>query len=174
MRSSRTSQVPRSLLHGSAKKIRRLHTDYEAVERDYYRRTGIFPMMHVVAIRREFAVGPDLAGAVYRAFQQAKGIVQDHYRANAAKQHMAVITPWFSELFAENRALLVEDWWPYGLRPTAGPSTRSCAITRSRACRRSGSPPRTSSSRRSRLERAVSRLRRRSPGREFRSTGNSV
>jgi hypothetical protein len=33
----------------------------------------------------------------------------------AAKQHMAVMTPWFSELFAENRRLLGEDWWPYGL-----------------------------------------------------------
>ncbi|WP_020673109.1 hypothetical protein [Amycolatopsis nigrescens] len=107
--------VPQSLLNGSTKKIRRLFVDYEAVERDYYRRTGIFPMMHVVAIRRELAAVPGLAESVYRAFCQAKDIVQEHYRANAAKQHMAVITPWFSELFAENRALLGEDWWPYGL-----------------------------------------------------------
>ncbi|WP_328616926.1 4,5-dihydroxyphthalate decarboxylase [Amycolatopsis sp. NBC_00355] len=107
--------VPRSVLDGSTKKIRRLFVDYEAVERDYYRRTGIFPMMHVVALRRELAEVPGLAASVYRAFSQAKDIVQEHYRANAAKQHMAVITPWFSELFAENRALLGEDWWPYGL-----------------------------------------------------------
>ncbi|MEA5365509.1 4,5-dihydroxyphthalate decarboxylase [Amycolatopsis sp., V23-08] len=107
--------VPQSVLDGSTKKIRRLFVDYEAVERDYYRRTGIFPMMHVVAIRRELAEEPGLAESVYRAFSQAKEIVQEHYRANAAKQHMAVITPWFSELFAENRALLGEDWWPYGL-----------------------------------------------------------
>ncbi|MCX4091034.1 hypothetical protein [Nocardia sp. alder85J] len=95
--------------------IRRLFVDYEAVERDYYRRTGIFPMMHVVAIRRELAGTPGLAEAIYRAFCEAKDIVQEHYRANAAKRHMAVITPWFSALFAENRALLGEDWWPYGL-----------------------------------------------------------
>ncbi|MEU7141566.1 PhnD/SsuA/transferrin family substrate-binding protein [Nocardia sp. NPDC046473] len=107
--------VPRSLLDGSTKKIRRLFVDYEAAERDYYRRTGIFPMMHVVAIRRELAEMPGLADSVCQAFRQAKDIVQEHYRANAAKQHMAVITPWFSELFAENRALLGEDWWPYGL-----------------------------------------------------------
>lgn len=107
--------VPQSLLEGSTKKIRRLFVDYEAVERDYYRRTGIFPMMHVVAIRRELAEVPGLAASIYRAFGQAKEIVQEQYRANAAKQHMAVITPWFSELFAENRALLGEDWWPYGL-----------------------------------------------------------
>ncbi len=107
--------VPQSLLNGSTKKIRRLFVNYEAVERDYYRRTGIFPMMHVVAIRRELAGVPGLVESVYRAFCQAKEIVQEHYRANASKQHMAVITPWFSELFAENRALLGEDWWPYGL-----------------------------------------------------------
>jgi ABC-type nitrate/sulfonate/bicarbonate transport system substrate-binding protein len=107
--------VPQSVLDGSTKKIRRLFVDYEAAERDYYRRTGIFPMMHVVAIRRELAGVPGLAASVYQAFSQAKEIVQEHYRVNAAKQHMAVITPWFSELFAENRALLGEDWWPYGL-----------------------------------------------------------
>ncbi|MEO3825650.1 hypothetical protein [Actinomadura sp. B10D3] len=107
--------VPQSLIDGSTKKIRRLFVDYEAVERDYYRRTGIFPMMHLVAIRRELAGVPGLAESVYRAFSQAKELVQEHYRAIAAKQHMAVITPWFSRLFAENRALLGEDWWPYGV-----------------------------------------------------------
>ncbi|MFD7061857.1 4,5-dihydroxyphthalate decarboxylase [Streptomyces sp. NPDC059906] len=107
--------VPQGLLDGSTRKIRRLFPDYEAVERDYYRRTGIFPMMHVVAIRRELAAEPGLVESVYRAFKRAKEIVQDRYRAGAAKQHMSVITPWFSELFDENRALLGEDWWPYGV-----------------------------------------------------------
>lgn len=107
--------VPQALIDGSTKKIRRLFVDYESVERDYYRRTGIFPMMHVVAIRRELVDEPGLVQSVYRAFDQAKDIVQQQYRAGASKQHMSVLTPWFSELFAENRALLGEDWWPYGL-----------------------------------------------------------
>lgn len=108
--------VPQSLLDGSSTKIRRLYPDYEAVERDYYRRTGIFPMMHIVAIRRELALEPGLVQALYRAFAEAKDIVQQQYRVGASKQHMAVITPWFSELFAQNQALLGEDWWPYGLK----------------------------------------------------------
>jgi len=107
--------VPRSLVDGSSTKIRRLFPDYAAVERDYYRRTGIFPMMHAVAIRRELATEPGLAESVYRAFAEAKRIVQDKYRADASKQHMSVITPWFSDLFARNCELLGEDWWPYGL-----------------------------------------------------------
>lgn len=106
--------VPQALLSGSTK-IARLFPDYESVERDYYRRIGIFPPMHIVAIRRELAARPGLARAVYRAFSQAKELTQNKYRDGAAKQHMSLITPWFSELFDQNRRLLGEDWWPYGV-----------------------------------------------------------
>jgi 4,5-dihydroxyphthalate decarboxylase len=106
--------VPRAVLEGSPK-VARLFPDYESVERDYHRRTGIFPMMHVVAIRRALADTPGLVQAVYRAFTEAKDIVQQKYRDGASKQHMSVITPWFSELFAENRRQFGEDWWPYGV-----------------------------------------------------------
>ena len=101
---------------GSTKNSRRLFPDYEVVERDYYRRTGIFPMMHVVAIRQELSRQPGLVRAVYRAFCKAKDLTARKYIDDATKQHMSVMTPWFSELFAENRRLLGEDWWPYGLK----------------------------------------------------------
>jgi len=45
--------VPKEILAGDPR-VRRLWVDYEQVERDYYRRTGIFPMMHVVAIRKDY------------------------------------------------------------------------------------------------------------------------
>ncbi|MFF7604503.1 4,5-dihydroxyphthalate decarboxylase [Streptomyces parvulus] len=106
--------VPQALLGGS-KRIARLFPDYERVERDYYRRTGIFPAMHVVAVPRKLAERDDLMAAVYRAFHQAKEMAQQKYRDGARKQHMGVVTPWFSRHFEENRALLGEDWWPYGL-----------------------------------------------------------
>jgi ABC-type nitrate/sulfonate/bicarbonate transport system substrate-binding protein len=106
--------VPRQVLQGSTR-IVRLFPDYESVERDYYRRTGIFPMMHIVAVRRELADRPGLAEAIFRGFSEAKEIVARQYLDGASKQHMAVMTPWFSELFAENRRLLGDDWWPYGL-----------------------------------------------------------
>jgi ABC-type nitrate/sulfonate/bicarbonate transport system substrate-binding protein len=107
--------VPQSLLGGSSK-VRRLFPDYETVERDYYRRTGIFPMMHVVAIRKELLTEyPGIARAIYDAFLAAKDRTEQHYLEQASKQHMSVMTPWFSELFAENRQLLSDDWWPYGV-----------------------------------------------------------
>lgn len=101
--------VPKAVLEGSTK-IRRLFPDYEAVERDYYNRTGIFPMMHVIAIRKELAQEPGLVETIYKAYSEAKDQVEQKYRSDAAKQHMSVITPWFSRLFADNRALLGEDW----------------------------------------------------------------
>lgn len=107
--------VPKEILEGDPR-VRRLWVDYEKVERDYYARTGIFPMMHVVAIRRDYlAQHPEVASAIYDAFLAAKNDRAEYYRGLASKQHMAVMTPWFSELFAENRALLGEDWWPYGV-----------------------------------------------------------
>ncbi|MFJ8818726.1 substrate-binding domain-containing protein [Amycolatopsis thermoflava] len=106
--------VPQALLDGSPE-VARLFPDYQTVEREYYRRTGIFPVMHVVAIRTELARQPDLALAIYHAFTEAKEIPARRYRDRAAKRHMAVMTPWFSELFAENQRLLGEDWWPYGV-----------------------------------------------------------
>ncbi|MDF0530191.1 4,5-dihydroxyphthalate decarboxylase [Tsukamurella sp. 8F] len=108
--------VPQSFLDGTSKKIARLFPDYERVERAYYRRTGIFPQMHVVAVRKELAGRTGLLRAVFEAFVAAKDLVQSEYLEAARKQHMEVITPWFSSLFAENRELLGEDWWPYGVR----------------------------------------------------------
>lgn len=108
--------VPQGLLDGSTTSIARLFPDYEAVERDYYRRTGIFPPMHIVAVRRELMERPELPRAVYRAFEQAKDVAEAKYRGDAVKQHMSLVTPWFSQLFEENRRLLGEDWWPYGVR----------------------------------------------------------
>ncbi|WP_429419566.1 hypothetical protein [Nocardia sp. GAS34] len=107
--------VPRALRDGSTT-IARLFPDYERVERDYYRRTGIFPPMHIVAVRRELVEHTEMLRSVYRAFVEAKELVQEAYRHDAGKQHMSLLTPWSSSHFDENEALLGHDWWPYGLR----------------------------------------------------------
>ena len=107
--------VPRSVLTGSTK-VARLFPDYETAERDYYRRTGIFPPMHIIAVRKELAQRTDLLRSVYRAFGEAKELAERRYLDDAPKQHMSLITPWFSKHFEDNRRLLGEDWWPYGLR----------------------------------------------------------
>lgn len=110
-----TAQAPRCALTGSPS-VKRLFPDYEDVERDYYRRTGIFPIMHTVVIRKDIlAKQPGLAPAVYRAFCEAKEVAMEKYRKGEVIQHIDVMMPWFTPLFTKNRELMGDDWWPYGI-----------------------------------------------------------
>ncbi|MGW2958872.1 4,5-dihydroxyphthalate decarboxylase [Streptomyces sp. NPDC001220] len=106
--------VPEAILAGNPR-VARLFPDYESAERDYFRRTGIFPPMHLVAVRRELATDTSLVTAVYDAFRAAKDLAGQRYVDGAAKQHWDLMTPWFSSLFDRNRRLLGDDWWPYGV-----------------------------------------------------------
>jgi 4,5-dihydroxyphthalate decarboxylase len=97
--------------------VGRLFEDYEAVERDYFRRTGIFPIMHTVVVRKELAAErPDVVKAVYKGFCDAKQAAAEQYVRGMTFNNMAIMLPWLSQLMAENRALLGDDWWPYGMQ----------------------------------------------------------
>lgn len=106
--------VPQELMAGSPR-VARLFPDYKTAERDYFRRTGIFPPMHIIAVRKELADRPELLRSLQAAYTQAKDITAAGFLDGVAKQHMGVMTPWFSTLFEENRRLMTDDWWPYGL-----------------------------------------------------------
>ena len=107
--------APQCVLNGSPH-VARLFPDYETVERDYYRRTGIYPIMHTVVVRRELLAGhPGLARAIYRGFDDAKEVAMEQYRKGRMEQHGNLMIPWFTPLFDENRRLFPEDWWPYGV-----------------------------------------------------------
>jgi hypothetical protein len=107
--------VPPCVLKHSPK-VGRLFENYEPVERDYFGRTGIFPIMHTVVIRRDvYEKHPGLAAAVYKGFCDAKDVAVKQYTAAAMFHHAPTMIPWFSQLFAEDRALLGDDWWPYGV-----------------------------------------------------------
>lgn len=110
-----SADVPKCVIEGSPH-VARLFPDYQPVERDYYRRTGIFPIMHTVVIRRDLIQRhPGLAQTVYDAFCQAKDIVTQEYRNGRILNHIDVMTPWISTLYDDNRRLFGEDWWPYGV-----------------------------------------------------------
>jgi 4,5-dihydroxyphthalate decarboxylase len=92
--------------------VRRLWPDYRQVEADYYRRTGIFPIRHVVVVKDEaLRRDAELAVNLVRAFEAAK---QHAYRYWA--DHRRSYLAWFGAEQEEERALLGADPWPYSVR----------------------------------------------------------
>ncbi len=106
---------PKCILENSPK-VGRLFPDYPAVEREYFKRTGIFPIMHTVVIRKDLlAKHPELAKTVYQSFCDAKEIAVKDYEHGLIFNNMGFMFPWFSNLIKEDRAVLGGDWWPYGI-----------------------------------------------------------
>jgi 4,5-dihydroxyphthalate decarboxylase len=90
-----------------------LFRDPVAAAADYYRRTGIFPIMHLIGVKRTVAEKhPWLPAAVLKAFEGSKNIaLQNLLDPSAAKATL----PFLEERVAEARALMGADYWPYGL-----------------------------------------------------------
>ena len=110
-----SADVPKCMLEHSPK-VGRLFTDYQMIEQDYYKRTGIFPIMHTVVLRRDLlAQHPELAQSVYKGFCDAKGAAAEMYKHGMIFNSMGTMFPWFSQLVERDIALLGEDWWPYGV-----------------------------------------------------------
>lgn len=106
-----TANVPRCVLDGSPN-VTRLFPDYEAVEREYHARTGIFPMMHVIVVRRELL---ERAEELYRAFTAAKDLAADRYRQHRKLYQVQTMAPWMNSLVERNEAQFAGDWWAYGI-----------------------------------------------------------
>ncbi len=110
-----SAQVPPSLTAGS-KRVRYLFDNPEAAGRDYFRRTGIFPIQHIVAIRKEiYRRNPWIARALFDAFNESKRRVEELYRSQFQHLHRIFMIPWLSSHMEENRALMGDDPWPYGV-----------------------------------------------------------
>jgi 4,5-dihydroxyphthalate decarboxylase len=90
-----------------------LFPDPVATAQDYFKRTGIFPIMHLVGVRRTIAEQhPWLPGAVFKAFSQAKDKAVDMLADPSASK---VTLPFIEERITETRAQMGDDFWPYGV-----------------------------------------------------------
>jgi 4,5-dihydroxyphthalate decarboxylase len=93
----------------------RLFPDYRAREKDYYRRTGIFPIMHLVVIRNDvYERHPFVATSLYDAFCAAKDRAWQKMRFAGTLRYML---PWLPDDIAEIDELFGGDCWPYGIEP---------------------------------------------------------
>lgn len=102
---------PKEVLSGGDK-IRRLFADAKGEEAKYFSKNGFFPIMHVVAFKDEvLEKNPGLAKTVMGAFDRAKEVCR-HYYDDPNWSRLA----WGRHFFEEERRLLGDDPWPYGVK----------------------------------------------------------
>lgn len=98
---------------GKDSRIVRLFPNYRELEKDYYRKTGIFPVMHLVVIREAFyREHPWIAESLYKAFVEAKGWCLAQMRFSSALRYTL---PWLQADLDEMAEIFGPDPWPYGL-----------------------------------------------------------
>lgn len=109
-----TSRPPRAFTRRTGA-IRRVFADYRRVERAYFTRTGFFPIMHLVVLRRDvYHRHPWVACSLAEAFGRAKAV---GYRRLRSLGTLAVTLPWLAAELEEVDELFGGDAFPYGVEP---------------------------------------------------------
>ena len=107
-----TARRPSCFIAGHPK-VRRLYPDYRSEEKAYFKRTGIFPVMHAVGIRRDLhEQHPWLAASVYKAYLQAKRIADADLAETTA---LKIGLPWVNAELDSTIEVMGEDFWSYGV-----------------------------------------------------------
>jgi 4,5-dihydroxyphthalate decarboxylase len=115
-----TARMPSTFRSGGGN-VRRLFEDFPAVERSYFRRTGVFPIMHIVVVRRDvYDRDPWVAQSLYKAFCAAQQKTYEDLSETAALKTML---PWLTAHVEETRREMGDDFWPYGLDRNRGALT---------------------------------------------------
>jgi 4,5-dihydroxyphthalate decarboxylase len=106
-----TAITPKSFLEGNPN-IKRLFPDVKAAEQSYYKNTGVFPIMHAVAIRKDaIAKDPSLPKAVFDMYSKAKKIAYDRLESTTS---LKVTLPWVADEFEATQKLMGDNFWRYG------------------------------------------------------------
>ena len=107
-----TAQVPEPYVK-RVPQVRRLFPNSRETEADYFRRTSIFPIMHVVVVREEsYRRHPWLAQSLFKALNEAKNVCAESFHKSNG---LHCILPWAGDHIEETRALMGADFWPYGV-----------------------------------------------------------
>jgi len=112
-----TARTPSSFLAGDGR-VRRLFEDFAGVEREYYRRTRMFPIMHTIVIRRAvYERHRWIAQSLVKAFHAAKTLAYEEFNQTAA---LKIMLPWLPAHLEDTRREMGDDFWSYGLAANAG------------------------------------------------------
>ncbi|WP_338603032.1 ABC transporter substrate-binding protein [Sulfolobus tengchongensis] len=109
-----SAQAPSSFLRGS--NVKRLFENYRETEIEFYRKTEIYPIMHIIVIRRDiYEKYPWVAYNLYKAFEEAKNIAFNEIY-NVSQFGVAyMFAPWIQNDFEIMRSISGDDFWPYGV-----------------------------------------------------------
>jgi 4,5-dihydroxyphthalate decarboxylase len=107
-----TARAP-SCFTSRSPNVKRLFDNYWDLEEEYYRRTGIFPIMHTVIIKRSiYEANPWVAMSIYKACLQSKNMALENLRHTHA---LSASLPWLVRHVDYTKGIMGEDWWPYGI-----------------------------------------------------------
>jgi len=93
--------------------VKRLFPDYKDTEKAYFAKTGIFPIMHIVALKRDvYEQNPWIAKSLMKAFEGSLRLAMDDlmYRSS-----MKVMLPWLADHVEETTRAMGDDFWTYGV-----------------------------------------------------------
>jgi len=102
-----SNAVPPRGFYQEASRFVRLFPDYRSVEREYYRRTGIYPALHLIALRRrKFEESPAILRIVFDAREASKR------KWYASRRAMTDTTPWLAAELEDAERIMGFDWMP--------------------------------------------------------------
>jgi 4,5-dihydroxyphthalate decarboxylase len=103
-----------STLRSRPQDVAHLFPDFKVVEKDYFRRTGIFPIMHVVVMKRSlYATHPWIAKSLTKAFAASLDLA---YEAVSERGALRYILPWLQDHVQETKECMGDRWWKDGLK----------------------------------------------------------
>jgi 4,5-dihydroxyphthalate decarboxylase len=95
-------------------RVARLFEDPAAAEETYFKKTGIFPIMHLMAVRKDIAeADPDLARDVFEAFAKAQSYAMEDLHL---EQALKVALPWLGREVRRTMDVMGRDFWPSGFK----------------------------------------------------------
>ncbi|SAK54527.1 4,5-dihydroxyphthalate decarboxylase [Caballeronia fortuita] len=107
-----TARMPSSYVNGKGR-VKRLFENYIDVERQYFRDTKMFPIMHTVVLRREvYEANRWAAQSLYKALIESQRRTYADLNETAALKSML---PWLNAHVEETRKEMGDDYWPYGI-----------------------------------------------------------